>query len=150
MKTPHLFAVGAIVIIAALIGSSLLAEVPNRSPEQLQQSATHIVTGKVLRIYSRTQREDGQERTRYIAEVQVDAVEKGSGVEVDSLICVRYFTQVLPRGTTGTTGHRGLPKEGDRVRIYLARNAPDGFDHRNTDGGYNVLFPNGFERIAGD
>ena len=40
-----------------------------------------------------------------------------------------------------------LAKEGESLRIYLARNASDGFNRENKDGGFNVVFPNGFERI---
>lgn len=136
------------VTIAVMIGSSLLAEVPNRSPERLTESATNIVTGKVLRIYSRQEREAGTSRTRYVAEVRIETVEKGEGLTPDTLIYARYLTQVLPKGSVGTTGHRGLPNEGERVRVYLARNTSDGFDRDNNDGGFNVIFPNGFERLA--
>ena len=38
---------------------------------------------------------------------------------------------------------RRIPKEGDRVRVYLARNAYDGFGD-NGDGGFNVIGANGF------
>jgi hypothetical protein len=33
------------------------------------------------------------------------------------------------------------------VRIYLARNAYDGYTYENKDGGFNVLGVNGFEKL---
>jgi hypothetical protein len=53
----------------------------------------------------------------------------------------------LERPPPSTSGHRGLPEEGDRVRVYLARNAYDGFTDQNEDGGYNVIGANGFELL---
>lgn len=138
-----------IVCIALMMSvvSELLAEVPNRSPEQLMKQATHVVIGDVVRIYERKEQEGLREVKRYLAEVRIKAVEKGEGIETGSLIYVRYFTRSNPPGVADTAGHRGLPKDGDHVRIYLARNASDGFDRTNNDGGFNVLFPNGFEQL---
>ena len=45
-------------------------------------------------------------------------------------------------------GHMGTPVEGDTVRVYLARNAYDGFTMDNTDGGFNVIGGNGFEKLT--
>ena len=128
----------------------LFAEVPNKSPEKLKQMATHIVTGEVLRIYRRTEGKSTPRFDRHLAEVRVKAVEQGSGVETGSLIYVRYFTKHNAPGVTDTAGHRDLPAEGDSVRIHLARNAADGYNQaaNNNDGGFNVLFPNGFEKLA--
>jgi hypothetical protein len=47
----------------------------------------------------------------------------------------------------GTNGHRGCPSEGATLRIYLARNAYDGFSDDNKDGGFNVIGANGFEEM---
>ena len=49
-----------------------------------------------------------------------------------------------------SNGHRGwTPAGGERVRVYLASRAHDGFHtaDENGDGGFNVLHPNGFERL---
>lgn len=134
----------------ALLASRLLAEVPNRTPEGLQQGATPIVTGDVVRIYDRSYGHDAGAIIRYVAEVRVKTIEKGEGIEAGSLIYVRYFTLDNPLNTTGTSGHRSLPRDGDHVRTYLVRNAPDGSGDENNDGGLNVLFPNGFEQLTKD
>src|SRR5688500_10538962 len=115
-----------LVLVAALVAVAVtcsFAEVPNRSPEQLKNTATHIITAEVSRIYQRQSKEGMRTVTRYLAEVRVKSVEKGEGIQPDSLLYVRYFTQANPPGVTDTAGHRGLPAEGQRVRIYLARNA---------------------------
>ena len=83
-------------------------------------------------------------------EVAVETVEKGEGIAKGSLAYVRYWHKEgwLGRRDTapiGTAGHRGLPKEGDRVRAYLARNAYDGFGTDNRDGGLDVIGANGFQ-----
>jgi hypothetical protein len=39
-----------------------------------------------------------------------------------------------------------LPQPKERFRIYLARNAYNGFGHTN-DGGYDVIGANGFEKL---
>ena len=134
------------VAIIAITGS-LLAEVPTRSPEQLKTTATHIVTGEVLHIYQRSERQGAANYDRYLAECRVKTVEHGDGVEAGSLIYVRYFTKRNPPGVTDTAGHHGQPVQGDSVRIYLARNASEGYDDDNNDGGFNVVFPNGFEKL---
>lgn len=46
-----------------------------------------------------------------------------------------------------TIGHRGLPADGDTLRIYLAKNVYDGFTQDNKDGGFNVIGANGFEKV---
>ena len=118
--------------------------------EGLVRKATHIVVGRVAAIYARKAREGGWEVTRYVAEVKTNTVEKGEGVAAGDLIYVRYWHREW-RGASpmpeSTTGHRGLPEEGETLRIYLARKAHDGFTDENDDGGLNVLGANGFERI---
>src|SRR5438093_1483362 len=46
-----------------------------------------------------------------------------------------------------TNGHHGIPDKGESVRVYMARNAYDGFTDDNKDGGFNVIGGNGFERV---
>jgi hypothetical protein len=78
----------------------------------------------------------------------VTEVEKGAGLEKGSLVCVRYCTRSWRqvRSQPHTNGHRGLPNDGETLRIYLARNACDGFG-KTDDGGVNVIGANGFERL---
>jgi len=137
--------------VVALLALVVRAEKANMSPDALARKATHIVVGKVNAIYTREHREGQWRYTRYVAEVAIEKVEKGDGLDAGGLVYVRYWHREwngedMP---ATTTGHRGLPEEGERLRVYLARNAYDGFSRDNTDGGFNVIGANGFERLKG-
>ncbi|MBM4002009.1 MAG: hypothetical protein FJ295_01795 [Planctomycetes bacterium] len=53
---------------------------------------------------------------------------------------------VAARQPPDTSGHRGLPREGQSIRVFLARNAYNGFGETK-DGGFNVIGANGFEAL---
>ena len=138
----------ALLILVALGSAPAAAEKVDTPPAGLLKESTHAVVAKVAAIYTRTVREDKWDVTRYVAEVRVETVEKGDGIVTSDPLYVRYWTRTFAGPGTqppSTAGHRGIPKEGDRVRIYLAKNAYDGFDPDNKDGGYNVLGANGFQ-----
>jgi hypothetical protein len=119
------------------------------TPAGLSKTATHVIVGDVLQIFERKHSDQDWNTTYYVAEVRVNEVEKGSEVVRNQLVYVRYWrrTRVDPgRVVFSTSGHRGLPKEGETLRIYLSRNAYDGFG-TTTDGGFNVIGANGFEKI---
>jgi hypothetical protein len=139
-----------VVILSAVVTSPAWAEKANMSPEDLAEAATHVVTGRVAAVYARTEAGEHYKDTHYVAEVRVDGVEKGEGIVKDGLVYVRYWTRAwIGKGSPppGTGGHRGLPDAGDSLRIYLARNAYDGFGDDNKDGGFNVIGANGFEPL---
>lgn len=148
MRTILMFAV-----LAASLGlaTTILAEKPDTPPELLKKHASHIVTGEVKAIYSRVRMHGKMRVTSYVAEVKVKAVEKGEGIDKDRLIYVRYWQQEWTGGfedmPAGTSGHHGLPNEGETTRIYLARYSNDGFGSKVEDGGLNVLGTNGFEKV---
>jgi hypothetical protein len=138
------------VIAAALLVTPVRAEKPQMSPEELRETATDVVTGKVVAIYARAETSGDWKYTRYVAEIRVDECEKGDGIKKGSLVYARYWT----RGWSGkgqvppsTSGHRNLPSDGEVVRVYMARNAYDGFGSDNNDGGFNVIGANGFEKL---
>jgi hypothetical protein len=125
------------------------AEKVDMPREGLEKTATHIVVGEVRAIYTRQETAGDWRYTRYLAEVAAKEVEKGEGL-APGLVYVRYWHREWHGGRTpplDTAGHRGLPKEGETLRIYLARNAYDGFTKENADGGFNVIGANGFERL---
>ncbi len=156
MRTPSIRTIVVLAAVAAL-APALASEKVDMTPEQLSDVATHVVVGRVTAIYQREESQDGYDYTRYLAEVKVDAVEKEAAdraVEKGELLYVRYWTRkaagFFARPSPGTNGHRGRPAAGETLRIYLARNAYDGFDPKNQDGGFNVIGANGFERISAD
>ncbi len=127
-----------------------LAEKANMAASDLSKTATHLIVGKVAAVYERTETTGDWKYTKYVAEIRVSNCEKGEGLKKGDLVYARYWNRAWQgRGPMppSTSGHRGLPAAGDTVRVYLARNAYDGFDHDNKDGGFNVIGANGFEKL---
>lgn len=139
------------LVVLCLSASFATAEKPDLPPEKLRELATHVVTGEVTAIFAREPERVGRyDRTYYVAEVKVATCEKGEGIMAESLVYIRYWRQAWAGPgpvAPGTSGHRGLPEQGSKMRIYLARNAYDGFTRDNTDGGLNVIGANGFEAL---
>ena len=125
------------LVLALLVPSMALSEVPNRTVEELQQLSSLVVKGRVQRIYSTVEVSKGVQYTRSVAEISVLAVEKG--VPPDGLLYARFWRSRWvgdgPAPTTGY-GHRGIPAAGNTVRVFLVRAHDDGFD---------VAPPNGFQ-----
>lgn len=142
----RLFLLAALMMLPAAAS----AEKVDMTPAELRKTATDVVVGVPTAIYHLVQREGDWQYTHYVAEVKVDQVEKGNDLQAGGLVYVRYWTRSwigagLP--PPSTSGHRGLPAQGQKVRIYLARNAYDGFGTGNKDGGFNVIGANGFEPV---
>jgi hypothetical protein len=137
------------VLAAGALGAALLApEKPDLPPETLARMATHVVVGEVRQIWSRKERSGGWDTERLVAEIAVESVEKGDDLEPGELVYARYWHRrwaFFGQGPTDTSGHRGLPEPEERVRVYLARDAYDGFG-RTDDHGFNVIGANGFAR----
>jgi hypothetical protein len=139
----------AVVTSAALV-TPLRAEKVNMSPEELRKTATHVITGQVTAVYERTETTGDWKYTKYVAEIRVEECEKGDGVKKGDLVYARYWRRSWVgkgRVPPSTAGHRGLPSDGESLRVYLARNAYDGFSFDNKDGGFNVIGANGFEKL---
>lgn len=151
MRTVRPLAVLACAVVGALAAVAsrpAAAEKPDMSPQALRDGSTHIVVGEVKAVYSRKTSEGDWRYTRHVAEVKVQKVEKGAGVDVGSVVYVRYWLRIWASARPmppSTGGHRDLPVEGQVLRIYLAKNAYDGFTDDNKDGGFNVIGANGFE-----
>lgn len=144
---PRLAVVAALFL--ALGAGAARAEKVDMTPEQLRATATHVVVGKVKAIYTRGERDGGWTVTHHLAEVEVLEVEKGEGLAKGALVYVRYWTRrwTMPvPPPPSTNGHRGIPTAGETLRIYVARNAYDGFG-TTEDGGFNAIGANGFERL---
>jgi hypothetical protein len=118
------------------------AAVPGLKPDQLKEKATYIVVGKVTGIYSSASPRGDKVLTTSVAQIEVEDLEKGNGLNPGDLVYARYYKWGWagkgPPVPGSTDGHFHVPRGGDRVRVYLEQNF-------KTDRGYNVLFPNGFE-----
>jgi len=125
------------------------AEKANMGPVGLHKTATHVIVATLVRVYEHNQATKDWNYTYYVAEVRIKEIEKGAGLQKGELLYARYWTKRwvgTGHPSPGTSGHRGLPKDGETYRIYLARNAYDGFGETR-DGGFNVLGANGFEKL---
>ena len=141
----------SLVLCGAVVGippGSPPPEKPDLSPEQLRETATHVVLGEVQQIWTREESSANWDVTHSVAEIAVETVEKGDGLQPGELVYARYWQKRWDGWGTppaDTSGHRGLPEQGERVRVYLARDAHDGFG-KTSDHGFNVIGPNGFAR----
>ncbi|HEY3393451.1 MAG TPA: hypothetical protein VGK58_12140 [Lacipirellulaceae bacterium] len=129
----------ASVSVAGLAGVAY-AEIPNKTPDQLEELASHIFSGKVVKIYSAVERASPKwEFTYSVAEIQVADVEKGE--HEGRLAYVRFwqkrFTGDGPPEPSHY-GHRRVPEIGAKTRVYVMT---------EEDGGYDVLSPNGFAAV---
>jgi len=99
-------------------------------------SGAHVVTGQIREVFNKGRDEDPPTFvTRHLIEVVVDKVEKGQGLEPGKLLYVHTYSranhkQLLGKALPGIAVPGYVPKEGDWVRLYLAR---------GTDGAYRVL-----------
>jgi hypothetical protein len=141
------------VLIVLFLGPSQFAaaEKIDLTPAQLRKLATHVIVGSIVSIRQSKEERDGWRYTRFVAQVKISRVEKGTGLRQGDVCDVRYWIRSWQgKGVPfSTSGHRGLPNVGGRLRIYLARNSYDGFSHQNHDGGFNVIGANGFQKLAG-
>jgi hypothetical protein len=138
IRKEWILALAASAAVAVPVG----AEKAPMSREELRKTATHLVTGQVAAVYERTEAAGDWKYTRYVAEVRVGECEKGDGIKKDDLVYVRYYKRAWVgkgRMPPSSAGHSGTPSEGEFVRVYLARNAYDGFTSDNNDGGFNVI-----------
>jgi predicted RecA/RadA family phage recombinase len=123
--------------LAVTAGLWATAEVPRQTPEQLKANASHIVTGEVLAVYSYDEKDGESVTGRHVAEIKVDAVEKGEGLAVGQVVYVRLWTtKARPKGWVGSIGH-SVPKPGDAVRAHVTR---------GDDAKLDSLLPNGVEK----
>ena len=125
------------------------AERVDMPPDWLNKTATHVIVGTVNAVYETTSSDKEWSTTRYLAEVRIKTVEKGDKLGEGALVYVRYWHRRWIAATPpepNTNGHRGLPKPNESLRIYLARNAYNGFGQTN-DGGFDVIGANGFEKL---
>lgn len=118
----------ALLAIILPIVAPARAEVPNLTPEQLEQAADDVIVGVVLHDYIA----DEGRRTDHITTLAILRVEKGEREAGDHINAAWYTQQLFP-GTVGTSGHRGtLPHIGGVVKVYLTETGA-------------VVLPNGFQ-----
>jgi hypothetical protein len=128
-------------LAAVGLSDRALAEIPNKSVVELEKVASHIFTGKIVKVYSTVDRSSPKwEFTYSVAEIQVEDIEKG---EHDGRLAYVRFWHKCYMGDgppePSHYGHRDVPKVGSHTRVYVMT--------EEEDGGYDVLSPNGFAAI---
>jgi hypothetical protein len=136
-----LFAGLAASLVAITVAN---AERPAQSRERLMESASHALTGTVVRTYERQEQKDdrGFERTYGIAEINVSLVTKGSDIKQGERAFVRYWVKKWIGGGSpppGSNGNWGIPMATDSVEVFV---------EGNRETGYDVLQPNGFFKVT--
>jgi hypothetical protein len=117
-----------VATIAGLMamGTSSWAAVAPLGPENLRKEATHIITGRVLEVKSRTRKSKvektiGIHRDRvFTIRLRVTGVAKGKGVRKGDEIVVTAWRPVLRiPPIPGPQGHSSVPKNGEVVTVHV-------------------------------
>jgi hypothetical protein len=140
---------------ALLAALGLAAEAfAERAPEQRSQ-ATHVVLGTVAGVYTREEK-----GTHYfLVEIAIEKVEKGEGFKPGETFYVGAYLwapdyykgkelteeeqkQLAFRGAA----YSGVPKEGERVRVYAKH---DAVYANGRPGKYSGIYPDWYEVVKG-
>ncbi len=135
---------GAGLAAFLLVISVVSAERPAQSRERLLESASHAITGTVVRTYERQEKKDvrGFEWTYGVAEIKVVRVAKGSEIKAGDRTYVRYWEKKWVGGGSpppDSNGNSETPSATDSVEVFV---------EGNRETGYDVLQPNGFFKVT--
>jgi hypothetical protein len=144
------------ITCAALLAAVSLATetAAERAPEQ-RSEATHVVLGTVEGVYVREQK-----GTRYyLVEIAIEKLEKGEGFKPGGTFYVGCYVrnpdyykgkkltkQEQKQLDLQGPGYDGVPKEGQRVRVYAKHEAVYA---NGRPGKYNGIYPDWYEVIKG-
>jgi hypothetical protein len=136
------FIVYPAVFVALAVSTLAYAE---RALEE-RSRATHVVLGKVEGVYAR---DEGDTR-HYLVEITVEKAEKGDNVKTGETFYVRCYLRIpdyykdkklsekeQERIALRGPGYDGVPKEGERVRVYA----------KCWSGKYNGIYPDWYEVV---
>ncbi|HEY1859452.1 MAG TPA: hypothetical protein VGG61_03815 [Gemmataceae bacterium] len=136
----------SITCTAALAMLVLAASASAERALEDRSKATHVVLGKVEGVYARDERD-----TRYyVVEIAVEKVEKGDNVKPGEMFYVRCYLRIpdhykntklsekeQERIALRGPGYDGVPKEGERVRVYA----------RSGEGKYDGIYPDWYDVV---
>ena len=118
-----------VATIAGLMamGTSSWAAVAPLSPENLRKEASHIITGRILEVKSRTRKSKvektiGIHRDRvFTIRLRVTGVAKGKGVRKgDEIVVTAWQVAVRIPPIPGPQGHFPVPAKGQVVTVHVA------------------------------
>lgn len=135
MNLNRIFAVLALIITANIASAALP---PLRNEERIAY-ASHIVTGHVTSVtMHENPRGEAWSDYIYTVELTVSGVEKGSDLSVGQTLTFTYWKWGKhPVGWCGNSGQYSMIHSGENIKAYVVK----------LDSGYELLTPNGFERI---
>lgn len=127
-----------LAILLCTLSMAAWAALPPLSDDDRQEEADHILVGQVHNVSAKeVDVEDGTNLV-YTLNFRVDGREKGSlrpGLTL-SITCKQ--TGKRPRGWAGPQGQNEIPREGQKVRVFV-RETPEGT--------FKLLEPNGWEAL---
>jgi hypothetical protein len=141
----------AVLVAGLALGAKAFGE---RAPED-RSGATHVILGTVAGVYSRE-----EEGTRYyLVEIAVEKVDKGEGFKPGETFYVGCYLWIPDyyKGKKLTkkeeerlafrgSDYSGVPKEGERVRVYAKH---DAVYANGRPGKYSGVFPDWFDVVLG-
>lgn len=144
-----------ITCIVSLVTLGLTAPTfAERAPEEHSQ-ATHVVVGVVAGVYVRNEKD----MHHYLVEIAIEKVEKGEGFKPGGTFYVACYLRNhgYYKGKKLTeeekkelafrwSAYRGVPDEGQRVRVYAKHEAVYA---NGRPGRYNGIFPEWYEVVKG-
>jgi len=146
-RSAHVLLTGLLLAGLCWIGNSTVqAELPPRSQENLVKDADLIVTGTVRNVRTTRSREnDGQTARQYHLTIKITNVEKGSR-SPKIVLAHGYHIIKNPNDICGASGHYttkdhqrlSVLKQGTQVRLHLKKSLKRG---------YKIVLPNGFEPL---
>lgn len=120
------------------------AALPPLSPEEREAQATLIVTGEVAGSRVMTLRKPASTVTFVRLAAKVESVEKGADLMPANQILDIRCRRVGLHESDGPQGHRDIPAEGSRFKMWLRKN-PESPDEPQ----WEPLEPNGIELLDG-
>src|SRR5262249_13881836 len=117
--------------------------------------ATHVVLGTVAGVYMREEKDT----RHYLVEIAIEKVEKGEGFKAGETFYVGCYLWIPDyyKGKTLTeeeqkqlalrgAAYDGVPKEGERVRVYAKHEAVYA---NGRPGKYNGIYPDWYDVVPG-
>jgi hypothetical protein len=121
------------IAFASLLFLGLSAEGLAERPKESPDSASHIVTGTVSKVFSR----EGKSTDEYLVQVRIDGIEKGEGYRKGGYIYAYAFRRTSDKAEPAAAGHTSVPKEGQRIKAWIKRGS----------GQMEALYPDWFEAL---
>ena len=105
---------------------------------EFRKDATHVVVGEITKVF----KSEGKEYISYVVRIRVEVLEKGSGAVAGQHFYAECFQRIPHNGpgvaAPGASGHSGVPKVGDRVRVFV----------KDKESIYEGVYPNWYDALA--